>query len=151
MTLQVTCGLVDLASVPAAVALLDAQFGEHGIRVDPSQLESAARALVLDPSRGALLVARTSDQVAIGVAALAYTLTLEHGGVVAWLDEIYVVPSLRGRGVGRMLLRHAMEVAQRAGARAVELEVDAEHVRAERLYAREGFNRLPRTRWSRTL
>jgi RimJ/RimL family protein N-acetyltransferase len=78
---------------------------------------------------------------------MAYTWTFEHGGRVAWLDELYVVPERRSRGIGRAMVARALAAAREAGCRAVDLEVDADHERAEHLYARHGFRRLARTRW----
>jgi GNAT superfamily N-acetyltransferase len=137
---------VDAASLADAVALLGEQFAEHEIALTKEALDVAVRAMVDDDTRGALILARTTSPV--GVAVIAYTWTLEHGGLVAWLDELYVVPSARSRGVGTALLHHAIEVAKSAGALAIELEVETSHARAERLYAREGFTRLQRARWS---
>lgn len=84
----------------------------------------------------------------MGVAILATTWTVEHGGLVAWLDELYVVPERRGLGIGQSLLSHAVAEAKALGCLAVELEVDEAHARAENLYARNGFGRLPRRRWA---
>jgi ribosomal protein S18 acetylase RimI-like enzyme len=77
--------------------------------------------------------------------------TLERGGRTAWLDELYVIPERRGRGIGTALLRAAIDSAQAAGALAVDLEIDADHQRAAALYRRAGFTPLPRTRWARAI
>src|SRR5215472_1088667 len=97
--------------------------------------------------RGALLLALEGDE-RVGLAALSYTWTLEHGGLVAWLDELYVLPRCRGRGLGTALLHAAQNVAKMAGCAALELEVEATHRRAENLYQRAGFEPLPRARWA---
>jgi GNAT superfamily N-acetyltransferase len=133
-------------TTPSVVALLGLQFEEHGIVLPPERLSAAVGALISDPSKGTIFVAFAPD--AIGIAVLAYTWTLEHGGLVAWLDELFVRPEYRGRGVGRSLLRRVLEGARAAGCRAIELEVDSEHARVETLYRREGFVPLPRRRWS---
>jgi GNAT superfamily N-acetyltransferase len=135
--------------LPVLEGLLRAQFEEHAIPLDPRALSGAVRGLLSDEGRGAVLLARDPDP--IGVAVLAYTWTLEHGGKSAWLDELFVVPEHRDRGVGRALLLRALQVAGASGCRAVDLEVDVEHARAEHLYAREGFAALPRKRWARRL
>ena len=85
------------------------------------------------------------------MAALAYLWSLEHGGRVAWLDEIFVLPAHRGRGIGRLLLRVALVVAQKAGCRVAQLEVVQGHERAEHLYRREGFASVARRRWNCSL
>jgi GNAT superfamily N-acetyltransferase len=133
----------------SVVALLAEQFREHGIDLGPEALSAAVLGLVSDATRGAILLAY--DPEPLGVAVLAFTWTLEHGGLVAWLDELFVVAEQRGRGIGRALLRRALEVAKDRGCRAIDLEVDADHARAQHLYEREGFASLARRRWARRL
>jgi GNAT superfamily N-acetyltransferase len=133
-----------------AVRLLQAQFEEHAIALSSDRLEAAVATLIETPRLGALLLALDGD-APVGLAALAFTLTLEHGGLVAWLDELYVLPEHRGEGLGAKLLARACELARSAGCMAVELEVDAGHRRAESLYRRAGFEPLARARWSKRL
>jgi GNAT superfamily N-acetyltransferase len=128
-------------------ALLRAQFEEHGIDLPDRLVSAGVDGHLTDGSRGAVLVAK-NGRATVGFAILATTWTVEHGGRVAWLDELYVVPAMRNAGVGTELLNRALETAREMGCLAVDLEVDAEHARAENLYARAGFRRLPRTRWS---
>jgi GNAT superfamily N-acetyltransferase len=131
------------------VRLLGAQFDEHRIALNVSALTQAVHGLVSGEGRGVALTAH--DPNPIGVAVLAYTWTLEHGGLVAWLDELYVVPEHRGRGVGRALLRRALDIAKDGGCHAVDLEVDSDHARAEHLYGRAGFTVLARRRWTKRI
>jgi GNAT superfamily N-acetyltransferase len=147
----------DLDSV---VTLLASQFQEHGIGLGLAALQAGVRGMLSDATRGVILLAYDAEPIdpvgprphrPVGVAVLAYTWTLEHGGRVAWLDELFATPERRGQGIGRALLRRAVEVAKEHGCRAVELEVDIEHARAERLYEREGFIALSRNRWARRL
>jgi GNAT superfamily N-acetyltransferase len=150
MSAPVVVERADASSVVLALPLLEVQFQEHTIDVGGARLERALRGLVEVPGRGAVVLARAGSET-VGVAVLAYTWTLEHGGKCTWLDELYVVPEHRGRGVGRALLRRATEIARAEGCAAIDLEVDAEHARAETLYLREGFYTLPRRRFARVL
>jgi len=137
-----------ISRTAAAVPLIEAQYREHRISIGGARLRSALQALV--HGHGVVLLAR-SGKSAAGVAAISWTWTVERGGRTAWLDELYVVTELRGRGIGRRLLLRAMAEARRAGCRSMELEVVRGHGRAARLYLRERFARLPRTRYSRRL
>jgi ribosomal protein S18 acetylase RimI-like enzyme len=129
---------------------LRVQFEEHHIAMGPSALEGALRGLVEVEGRGRVLLAR-QDKSVVAVAVLAHTWTLERGGMCTWLDELYVLPELRSQGIGKMLLDHAIGIAQRDGCSAIELEVDVDHARAEGLYIREGFQRLSRRRFTKQL
>src|SRR5205809_1317140 len=138
------------AELEAVTALLVAQLREHHVTTPEAKLASAINAVLRHHERGRILVAIERGRP-VGLAALSFVWPLEHGGRSAWLEELYVEPPHRGRGIGRTLLRAACRLAARSGAAAVDLEVDAGHTRAARLYAREGFRPLPRARWVRRL
>lgn len=141
---------VTAADRGAVVALMLAQFREHDIGLDGAGVQRAVDGVLQQPEWGRLLLA-THAGTPVGFAALSFIWTYEHGGRAVWLEELYVEPAQRGRGIGRMLLQSAYRVAAQAGAIAMDLEVDVAHRRAEHLYEREGFVRLNRARWSRRL
>ena len=58
---------------------------------------------------------------------------------MALLDELYVVPALRGQGIGSALLDRAEAVARQRGAEVLEINVDGEDVDARRFYERHGY------------
>src|SRR5262245_6784519 len=95
-----SAGPLDRAEV---IALLAAQLAEHAIELAPARLASAVDGVLADPARGVLFLARAEGK-AVGVAYLSFTWTLEHGGPVGWLEELYVVPARRGGGIGTALL-----------------------------------------------
>lgn len=142
--------LMQLADRPRVVELLAAQMKEHQIPLERSMIEQAVDGLVARPELGGILVADEEDEV-VGVAYVSFTWTLEHGGRVCWLEELYVAPLFRGRGLGTRLLEGALAHARAEGALAMDLEVEAGHERAARLYSRQGFRSLARTRWQKHL
>jgi GNAT superfamily N-acetyltransferase len=130
----------------AVVRLLTAQLAEHDIPIEGDVLAGAVDGLLARAERGAILVA-LRDGAAIGVAVMSQTWTVEHGGVAMWLDELYVEPGQRSGGIGARMLDAVVAEAQRRGARAVDLEVTADHARAANLYQRRGFEKHDRVRW----
>ena len=131
-----------------ALPLLDGQYREHRIDMGGPVLARAMRELLR--GRGVALVARARGRD-VGLAVLSFCWTVERGGKTAWLDELYVVPEARGGGVGRRLLKRAIAEARKARCLSLELEVVKGHERAARLYVREGFEKLPRSRYSRAM
>lgn len=134
------------ADLDALHRLLQEQFGEHDICLPADDLKRAVAEVLAREDLGLFLVAREGGQV-VGMAAISWVWTLEHGGRSAWLDELYVLPEHRGRGLGAALVARVEDEVRALGCAALDLEVDEEHRRAERLYERAGFRRLPRTRW----
>ena len=126
------------ADIADVASLLAVQLDEHGMAMSRDAVARALHGIVTHPERGRVLVAR-KDGVAVGFAVIPFTWTVEHGGLCAWLDELYVVPTLREHGVGTKLLLVAIEVVRDEGCIAMDLEVDADHARVESLYVRHGL------------
>jgi AhpD family alkylhydroperoxidase len=127
-------------------SLLVEQLREHGVEESAERLVRVMESVVGDPARGFLMHARDCGK-AVGIAYAAVILSAEHCGPVAWLEELYVAPGHRARGIGTALLRAVVDHCRRGGIVAVDLEIDARHNRVESLYQRFGFQRLDRSRW----
>ncbi|MFM8526651.1 MAG: N-acetyltransferase family protein [bacterium] len=84
-----------------------------------------------------LFIARDSDR-AIGFAALAWKWSSLRGSLVGYLDDLYVHPDARGKGVADALISVCAERASEHGATAlVWLTADDNH-RAQAVYGRLG-------------
>jgi ribosomal protein S18 acetylase RimI-like enzyme len=60
-------------------------------------------------------------------------------GVRAWIEDVIVDNAARGKGVGELLSRMAIEIAHSRGARTIELTSRPSREAANRLYRRIGF------------
>jgi ribosomal protein S18 acetylase RimI-like enzyme len=60
----------------------------------------------------------------------------------AYLQELYVVPALRGAGIGRALLEATMDGARQAGATGIDLNTGETDAAARALYESAGFTNL---------
>ena len=147
---EIDISTATVADGEVIVSLLIEQLREHNIETPASAVASAVDGVIADNSRGFVLIARQGAET-VGIACVSFVWTLEHGGKSAWLDELYVIPESRNRGIGKALLVAVLQTVEAAGCIAIDLEVDRNHARAERLYAREGFTPLPRARWVRDL
>ena len=60
-------------------------------------------------------------------------------GTKAWVEDVVVDDGVRGKGVGKSLMRHAIEQAQQLGAKAVDLTSRPSRETANKLYQSLGF------------
>ena len=107
--------------------------------VDPSFHEKAFAELLRSGTYLTCFVFECGDRVA-GYALLSKMFSREAGGMVVWIEEIYVRSAFRGRGVGG-----AFFAWLRANVPAIRyrLEVEPSNERAQSLYRRLGFSELP--------
>ena len=81
------------------------------------------------------------DGKVAGYSLLAKTFSQEAGGLTVWIDEIYVLPEYRGRGIGSAFLEHLISLRGKE-LRRLRLEVEEENEGAIRLYRSLGFKEL---------
>ncbi|HEX2359411.1 MAG TPA: GNAT family N-acetyltransferase [Solirubrobacterales bacterium] len=74
-----------------------------------------------------------------GVAQLRFRASLMLDGLEAYLQELYVAPALRGKGLGRALLEAVMEEARSRGAVWMDLGTSEDDAAARGLYESLGF------------
>ncbi len=104
-------------------------FAEAGYDADVRWPERHYRA-------GWFLVAEGPGGEAVGCVGLS-----DEGGGEFELHRLYVLPEVRGRGLGTALTEEATRLAREAGARRLVLFSDIAFERAHRLYERCGFRR----------
>jgi putative acetyltransferase len=127
-------GPVALPLIAALNAELTSRYPEEGacsFRLDPEEVA---------PGRGVFLVAHLGDR-AVGCGAVR-RLDAEGEGD-AEIKRMYVVPSARGRGVGRSVLAALEAESRRLGARRLVLEMGGRQPEARALYDRAGFRVVP--------
>jgi GNAT superfamily N-acetyltransferase len=119
------------------IALVRAFHGESGHAVSGDQVE-AIRQLCVDPTFGRAWMLAVGDRD-VGYALAYYRHSIDYGGRIAVLDDLWVTVNRRGHGLGARLLEAVCEDLRALGARAVLLEVDPANKVAISLYSRFGF------------
>lgn len=82
------------------------------------------------------------DGVSAGYALVSKTFSREAGGTVWWLEELYILPEYRGKGLGRSYFYFIEKAAAENGVRRLRLEVEPDNTRAAKLYSNLGYKPL---------
>lgn len=80
-----------------------------------------------------------SDGSVAGYALISKTFSQEAGGYVIWVEELFIRPEYRGKGLGNKFFDFLF--CERPAAR-YRLEIEPDNVRAAALYKRRGFDVL---------
>lgn len=124
--------------LPALLEMLRRFYAEDRIPLDAPRVQRGLEQLMAEPALGAVLFAEV-DGLRVGYVLLGWCFSIEQGGRHVLLDELYLEPGARGRGLGATLLGAACDWARARGAEVVRLEVNRHNPRARALYLRHGF------------
>ena len=118
--------------------LVAAFHDEAGIKLS-DEARRAGLAPLLDgiPHGCAYLIG--PPRAPIGYAVITFGWSMEFGGLDAIIDELYVRPGVRGRGIASEALIALPRALAAGGLRAIHLEVDRDNAAAVKLYRRAGF------------
>ncbi len=86
-----------------------------------------------------LALLATDGAAATGFALVSLRPVVWFDGPVATLDELYVVPGLRDRGIGTALLTAARELVRDRGCPEMHINVDEDDEDTRRFYETHGF------------
>jgi ribosomal protein S18 acetylase RimI-like enzyme len=75
-----------------------------------------------------------------GLALMRFRPSLWTETLDCYLEELYVVPDKRGRGIGRALMEAAMDLARAEGAAHMDLGTGDDDTAARALYEKLGFD-----------
>jgi len=131
--------MTSIADAPAVVAMMNGLYDEDPAsgRLDRGRFGRTIEIFLAQPQRGSVMLIRVGGELA-GYALLVPYFSNELGGVILFIDELFVLPPHRGRGLGRGLIGF-LASARPMDAVALGLEVTPSNTRARGLYERLGF------------
>lgn len=120
------------------LALVTAYHAEEGIQLTEADRVAAITPLLEGSPHGAAYLIGP-PRAPIGYIVVSFGWALAFGGMDGFVDELYVRPGVRGRGVAGEVLNALPRALSGAGLKALHLEVSSDNAAAQKLYQRAGF------------
>jgi ribosomal protein S18 acetylase RimI-like enzyme len=121
---------------PAIARLLGDFNREYGEPIPEIETLTATCRRLLEGDEMTVLLAGNGPD---GLALLRFRPALWAAGLEAYLQELYVVPALRGLGIGRGLMEAAIDLSRQRGAAGIDLNTGETDTAARGLYESMGF------------
>jgi len=138
MEMQTIRTAVD-SDVPRCAELLGILFSQEQEFSADSEIQARALSMIIqNPELGQIFVAEVAGTVQ-GMVMLLFTISTFLGKKVALLEDMVVAPESRGKGIGSLLLNHALHVARQERLGRITLLTDPDNKSAQQLYTKKGF------------
>ena len=127
------------SDIPELVELLKSLFEQEAEFEPNSETQSKALSkIILDSKIGIILIAKDDDKI-LGMVNLLFTESTALGSKVALLEDMVVLSSSRGEGIGSQLIDYAISEAKKVGCKRITLLTDIENTKAQSFYQKKGF------------
>ncbi len=130
----IACQVTEL---DAMVPMAEQYYREDHLQFDPTRFKGALKS-ALELERGSAWWLCSAGE-RVGYALLMDGWSIEYGGLITTLDEIYVVPEWREKGVASQSIVALREQFLARGGVSMNLETTPDNFRAQDLYRRLGF------------
>ncbi len=135
--------------IPLLVGLMDEFYAEAGYELDRERAANAFTAMLADARLGYVWIIQ-GEHRDVGHVVLTLKFAMEYGDIVSCLDDLYVQPGWRNKGLSTAALLEVRSFCETAGIRAITVEVSHNNSPAQKVYRRVGFAE-PRDRQLLTL
>lgn len=125
-------------SISILVGMMTDFYAESGYTLDAPLAEKAFAALLSDERLGYVWLIEGGGRD-LGYVVLTLRFGMEYGGMMACLDDLFVLPQSRNQGLSTRALQHIAEFCKSAGIRAITVEVAHGNGPAQTVYRRLGM------------
>lgn len=133
-----TIGVVREGDIDDLLPLMRAYAEFYGVTPDNTRLIGIARTLIAEPHEGAQFIARGDDREPLGFATVFLTWETLDAGRLAVMNDLFVAPAARGRGIGAELIAECLRFADARGAGKLAWQTAPTNEAAQRLYEQVG-------------
>jgi GNAT superfamily N-acetyltransferase len=137
---MVTVRALRPAELEAALPLIAGYQRFYLARPDDERNRAFFRRFIAPSDQGFLLGAWEEDRL-VGFATIYWTHSSTRAADVALMNDLFVAPAGRGKGVGRALIEGCVAAARDRGCAHLEWYTATDNVTAQRLYERTGAER----------
>ena len=130
--------LATTAHFERLLPLVAAFHAEEGLDLNDDDRSAALMPLLEGIPHGAVYLIGP-PRAPIGYIIVTFGWSVEMGGMDGFVDELFIRPGVRGRGIAGEVLISLPRALADAGLKALHLEVNTDNTNAQRLYKRAGF------------
>jgi len=138
MQMSAALTLAKLEHFNHILPLVNAHHDEAKLTINSKECHAAVRSLLQGIPQGAAYLIGP-PKAPIGYIIITFSWSIKLGGMDGWIDEIYVRPNVRRRGIAGEVLTSLPKALLGAGLKGLHAKVSKENSEIVKIYESKGF------------
>ena len=130
--------LAAASDVPVLIDLMEAFYAESGYVLNRKWATDTFFTLLRNKDQGETWLLYLGNEV-VGYMIVSFRFSIEHGGREAFIQDLFVCPDQRRKGVARFALQRLFRECESRNIAAIQVQVGARNVAAAGLYKAQGL------------
>ncbi len=130
--------LLEASQIELATELMQEFYAIDHYPIDPKVTKTLFEVFINNEQLGRIWLIYFNEEV-VGYVMLNFLFSFEFQGRIAFMDELYLKESARGKGLGQQAVQFIKEQAKLLGVKLIYLEVENHNEKAQKLYLANDF------------
>lgn len=135
---MITFHPVKASTIESIVCLMKEFYAIDNYAFDCAKKTNLWKEFIENDHQGKAWLIYRQEQV-VGYLILTFVFSFEYQGKIAFLDELYVTETARGRGIGSKAIDFIKAESHKLSLKLIYLEVEPHNTKAQKLYLASGF------------
>lgn len=127
-----------ISDIDNIVVMMHDFYAIDGYPIDVEMAAQLLQTFIADDQLGKGWLIVFDDKI-IGYVVLTFVFSFEYKGRIAFLDELYLAESSRGKGIGKQVVDFVHQKAVDLDIKIIYLEVEGHNKTAQKLYLSKDF------------
>lgn len=114
---------------------------EKDFQPDPERQAAALKLILENPEHAVIYLIQVDEEIA-GMVALHMAISTAEGGWCGRIEDLYLKPEFRRRGIGRQAMDNLFAIAKSKGLTRLTLIADKDNLPALQFYEKCGFSEM---------
>lgn len=129
---------LELAEIDIITQMMQDFYAIDNYPIDTTVSKKLFQEFITNENLGKAWLIYSEDEC-IGYVILTYIFSFEYGGKIAFVDELFIKETFRGKGFGKKTIQFITHEASKLSLKLLYLEVEPHNENAQKLYLAHDF------------
>ncbi|MFD2909896.1 GNAT family N-acetyltransferase [Flavobacterium ardleyense] len=135
---MITFKTLEISDIDAITAMMQDFYAIDNYPIEAEATKKMFYEFIFNEHSGKAWLIYADNEIA-GYVILTYIFSFEYGGKIAFVDELFIKESARGKGIGKETIQFIQKESSKLSLKLLYLEVEDHNENAQKLYLANKF------------